>query len=110
MRASVEEHRATSEPILKIAFLDEPVGENPTARLEGLKEAHERLKGLLKEVATMSSIQALALVKSHYPRVDLRRIGKGFAADADDNKIKALLSEIKPTSELLVSQQDMEAL
>ena len=41
-------------------------------------------------------------MKSHYPRVDLRRFEEGYAADADDDKIETLTSEVQPVAELLV--------
>ena len=110
LRASLEDYRDTFELVLRIAFPSEPVGGTPTARLETLRMAPQKLKDHVKEIATTSAVQALALVKSHYPRVDLQRVGEGFAADTDDDKSEAWLSDVKPTSELLVSHLNMEPL
>ena len=67
-----------------------------------LEAAPERLRNHLREVALIHSDQALALVKSHFCRVDLQRVAEGFAADADDEKIDALLKEARPISNVIV--------
>ena len=67
IRASLEDYRAASEPVLRIVSRSEPVGESPSARLENLKMAPQKLRDLVKETAETSVVQALSLVKSHYP-------------------------------------------
>ena len=67
-----------------------------------LEAVPERLGDHLREVALISFDQALALVKSHFCRADLQRVAEGFAADADDEKIDALLKEARPVSNVIV--------
>ena len=55
-------------------------------------------------------VQALAVVKSHYPRVDLQRFGEGFAADVNEDKFDSLTLEVTPTAELLVENLDLDHL
>ena len=109
IRASLEDHRTAVEPVLRIISRGEPVGEGPSARLEDLEAAPQKLRGLVWEAASTSAIQALSLGKSHYPRVDLQRLGEGYAADADDAKIEALWSEVQPISDLLASQLEINS-
>ena len=63
----------------------------------------------MMEVALISSDQALATVKSHYPWVDLGRVGEGFAADADEAKVASLLEETRPISNLLVENLELDS-
>ena len=82
----------------------------PIAQLEYLTAAPEKLKAQIKEVVTTSAVQALAVVKSHYPRMHFQRIGEDFAEDTDEDKMDALLLDVKPTSDLLVENPDLEFL
>ena len=68
---AVEALEDAADPVLEIAFPGACKGSNPPSRVELLKAAPERLRAYIKEVALISSDQALALVKSHYTRVEL---------------------------------------
>ena len=107
LKSSLEEFLQAVDPVLQIAFPDEHRDGAPIAHLEYLKAAPEKLKAQIKEVVTTSTVQALAVVKSHYPQVDLQRVGEGFANDADEDKIDALSKEVKTTSNLLVENLDL---
>ena len=72
-----------------------------------LEAAPERIRNHLREVALISSDQVLTLVKTHFCRVDLQRVAEGFAADADDEKIEALLKEARPVSNVIVDDLDL---
>ena len=65
-----------ADPILQITFPDGPKEGVPSAWRERLKLVPGRLEAQLKEMATTDTIQELAVVKSHYPQVDLERFGK----------------------------------
>ena len=56
------------------------------------------------------TVQALAVVKSRYPRVDLQRFEVGFTADVDDAKLEALSLEIEHTAASLVENLYLDAL
>ena len=70
--------------------------------------APKKLKSQIKEVVIATAVQALAVVKSHYPRVDLQWIKEGFAEDTDEDKMDALLLDVKSTSDLLVENLDLD--
>ena len=53
-------------------------------------------------MAIAGTIQALAMVKSHYPFVDQKRFEAGYAAGTDEDELDALTSEVGPTAEILV--------
>ena len=69
-------------------------------------EVSMRLKG----AAVSGTMQALALVKSHYPFVDLKRLETGFTAETDEAKFDQLLSEAEPTTEVLVDFMNIDDL
>ena len=87
--------------ILQIAFPDGPEEGVPSAWQERLKLVPDWLKAQLKQTMMTATVQALAVVKSHYPRVDLQRFEEGFTADADDAKLEALSLEVEHTAESL---------
>ena len=55
-------------------------------------------------------MQALVLVKSHYPFADLKRIEAGFTAETDEVKFDHLLLEVEPTAETLVDLMNLDDL
>ena len=55
-----------------------------------------------------ATVQELAVVKSHYPGVDLQRFKEGFTADVDEAKLEALTVEVEPTTESLVENLDLD--
>ena len=56
-----------ADPILQIAFPDGPEEGVQNASQERLKLVPDRLKAQLKQTAMTTTVQALAVVKSHYP-------------------------------------------
>ena len=57
-----------------------------------------------------ATVRALAVVKSHYHRVDLHPFEEGFTADVDDAKLEALSLEVEHTAESLVENLYLDAL
>ena len=96
--------------ILQITFPDGPQEGVPSAWQERLKLVLDRLKTQLKETAMTAMIQAQAVVKSHYPQVDLQRFEEGFTADVDDAKLEALSLDVEHTAESLVENMYLDAL
>ena len=91
-----------------MAFPGARTGANPPSRVELLGAAPERLRAHVKEVALISSDQALAVLKSHYPRADLTRFGEGYAEGATEESVAALLEEARPISNVLVENLDLD--
>ena len=67
------------------------------------------MKAYIREVALISTDQALALMKSHYPRADLQRLGEGFTEDVDDEKADSLIKIVRTISNLLVENLDFDS-
>src|SRR5438876_7200807 len=99
-----------ADPILQIAFPDSPEGGMPSVWQERLKLVPNRLKAQLKQTAMTATVQALAMVKPHYPRVDLQWFKEGFTIDVDYAKLEALSLEVEHTAELLVENLYLDAL
>ena len=91
-----------------MAFPSEYLMENPTARLEDLKRAPQKLRKITWGATVGTATQAFVLVKSHYPWVELRRFEEGYATDADDDKIDALTLEARPIAESLVADIEID--
>src|SRR5438128_8818684 len=72
LQAEQENLRETADLILQKVFPGGPEAEGSTAWPEHLKLVPGRLTAKVKDAATTASIQALAMVKSHYPFVDLK--------------------------------------
>ena len=77
---------------------------------EHLKPVPGRLKTKVKDTVLTATIQALAMVKSHYPGVDLRRFEEGYTVDVDEAKLEALSLEVESTAESLVELLDLDDL
>ena len=75
---------------------------------ERLKRVPNKLKGKVKRAATAGTIQALAMVKSHYPGVDLNRFEEGYTVDVDEAKLEALTAKAEPVAESLVDLLDLD--
>ena len=106
---ALAEMEQAADPVLEVAFPDAGKDANPPPRLELLKMAPERIRAHLKEVALISADQVLAVVKSHYPRVDLVRFGEGYAEGATEEGVAALLEETRPVSSLLVDNLELDS-
>uniref|UniRef100_A0A0E0LB52 Uncharacterized protein n=1 Tax=Oryza punctata TaxID=4537 RepID=A0A0E0LB52_ORYPU len=52
-----------------------------------LPEGSATMRHLSEVMATSGAGHALALVKSHYPRVDLEAVAEGYAVDCSDDDI-----------------------
>jgi len=82
----------------------------PSDWQERLKLVPGEVSSRLKGAAVSATMQALALVKSHYPFVDLKRFEIGFAAGTDEAKFEDLLSEAEPTADVLASFMNIDDL
>ena len=80
--SSLADLERATDPILEMVFPGARAAVKPPSRAELLGAAPERLRAHVKEVALVSSDQALAVMKSHYPRADLTRFGEGYAEGA----------------------------
>jgi len=74
--------------ILQNIFPSGPTVGASCAWQERLKLVPDRLKMKVKNVATTATIQALAMMKSHYPEADLKRFEEGYTTDMDEANLK----------------------
>src|SRR6266542_1824948 len=101
---------ATADLILQKVFPKGVEARTPSVWQVRLKLVPDEVSTRLKGVAASSTMQALALVKSHYPFVDLKRIEAGFTAETDEVKFDQLLSKVKLTVEVLVDFMNIDDL
>src|SRR6266508_6302877 len=93
LQAEQENLQETAVLILQKVFPGSPEAKGSSAWPERLKLVPDRVTAKVKDAATTSTIQALAMVKSHYPFADLKRFEAGYAAGIDEDKLDALTSE-----------------
>ena len=85
-----------------------PEAEGSSAWPEHLKLVPDRVTAKVKDAATTGTIQALAMVKSHYPFTNLKCFEARYVAGTDEDKLDALTSEVEPTAEALVELLDLD--
>ena len=82
----------------------------PSDWQERLKLVPGEVSLRLKGAAASGTMQALALVKSHYPFMDLRRFETGFATETDEAKFDELLLEAEPVADVLAGFMNIDDL
>ena len=110
LRAEGDKVRAAADLVLQKVFLKGVEAGAPSDWQERLKLVPDEVSTRLKGAAASGTMQALALVKSHYPFVDLTRLETGFTAETDEAKFDHLLSEVEPTAETLVDLMNLDDL
>ena len=110
LQAEGDKVRATADLILQKVFPKGMEAGAPSDWQERLKLVPGEVSLRLKGAAASATMQALALVKSHYPFVDLKRFETGFAARTDEAKFDDLLSEAEPTADVLAGFMNIDDL
>jgi len=110
LQAEGDKVRATADLILQKVFPKGMEAGAPSDWQERLKLVPGEVSLRLKGAAASATMQALALVKSHYPFVDLKRFETGFAAGTDEAKFDDLLSEAEPTADVLAGFMNIDDL
>ena len=110
LQAEGDEVRATANLILQRVFPKGVEAGAPSDWQERLKLVPGEVSLRLKGVAASATLQALALMKSHYPFVDLKRFETGCAAGTSEAKFEGLLSEAEPTADVLASFMNIDNL
>lgn len=62
----------------------------PEILVDQCRRSWDLLKKLARESSRYVATSVLGLVRSHYPRVDLRRLEDGWAADTSEEGLQAL--------------------
>jgi len=110
LQAEGDEVRATANLILQRVFPKGVEAGAPSDWQERLKLVPGEVSLRLKGVAASATLQALALMKSHYPFVDLKRFETGCAAGTSEAKFEELLSEAEPTADVLAGFMNIDDL
>src|SRR5438105_14357629 len=110
LQAEEDKQCATADLILQKVFPKSVEARAPSVWQERLKLVPDEVSMRLKGAAASGTMQALALVKSHYPFFDLKRIEAGFIAETDEAKFDQLHSEAEPTAEALVDLMNIDDL
>ena len=110
LQAEGDKVRAAADLILQKVFPKGMEAGAPSDWQERLKLVPDEVSLRLKGAAASATMQALALVKSHYPFVDLKRFETRFAAGTDEDKFEDLLSEAEPTADVLAGFMSIDDL
>ena len=110
LQAEGDKVRATADLILQKVFPKGMEAGAPSDWQERLKLVPGEVSLRLKGAAASATTQALALVKSHYPFMDLKRFETGFAAGTSETKFEDLLSEAEPTADVLAGFMNIDDL
>ena len=100
----------TVDLILQCAILNGPEAGVPCTWQERFKLVPDKLKAKVKCAALAGTIQAFAMVKSHYLGIVLKHFEEGYTMDVDEAKLEALTAEVEPTAVSLVDMVDLEDL
>uniref|UniRef100_A0A0E0M6G6 Uncharacterized protein n=1 Tax=Oryza punctata TaxID=4537 RepID=A0A0E0M6G6_ORYPU len=96
------------EPTLKLLFPSRCDGKDPVQLASELvPEGSVAVCRLSESVANISACNALAVVKSHYTRIDLAAVEEGYAADCSEEDVERLLGEVAPPAATLVKDLDL---
>src|SRR5438876_7298871 len=87
LQAEQDNLQEIADLILQKVFLGGPEAGVSSAWPERLKMVPDRLMAKVKDAAIASIVQALAMVKSHYPFVNQKRFEGGYAAGTDEDKL-----------------------
>ena len=110
LRAEGDKVRAAADLVLQKVFPKGVEAGAPSDWQERLKLVPGEVSLRLKGAAASGTMPALALVKSHYPFVDLKRFETGFAAETDEAKFDELLSEAEPVADVLAGFMNIDDL
>ena len=89
----------------KLVPLPERLGSESTATQ--LARVPERAKVLAKESAELSSRQALALVKSYFPSLELDPVGDGASDECTPELFQKYLEEVAPAAKAISEELEM---
>ena len=80
---------------------------HPDAIIDRCKAAWESFKGFNRDAAVSIMMHALAVVWSHYPAINLRAIGAGFARGTSATKEEQLKNEVEDVAKKLAGDVDL---
>ena len=75
--------------------------------IERCKTAWESFKSFNRDVVVSAATHALAVVRSHYPAIDLEAIGGGYAEGLSEAETQRLEDEVEDTAKKLAGDIDL---
>ena len=79
---------------------------HPDTIIDRCKATWENFKGFNQDATVSIMTHALAVVRSHYPAINLRAIGAGFARETGATK-QELKDEVEDTAKRLADDVDL---
>ena len=103
---------ATIKPVLDCVDLEPAAQHNdrrqrPNTIIQRCKAAWENFKTFNRDAITIVATHVLAVVRSHYPTIDLQSIGGGFAEGLDDAGTQQLEDEVEDAAKMLAGDIDL---
>lgn len=106
LRGQISELVGGIAPVLNALAEEETEKVSQATPLETIinscKSSWQRLTAFTKEAAEHVGSHVLAVVRSHYPGVDLVRLGKGLAKETSESEAEKLRLESVPTAKEMV--------
>ena len=75
--------------------------------IQRCKAAWENFKSFNRDAVVSIATHALAVVRSHYPAIDIRAIGDGFAKGLSDAETQQLEDEVEDAAKKLADDIDL---
>ena len=81
--------------------------QHPNTIIQRCKAAWENFKTFNRNAITTVATHVLAVVRSHYPTIDLQSIGGGFAEGLSDAETQQLEDEVEDVAKTLAGDIDL---
>ena len=81
--------------------------QGPDTIVQRCKAAWENFKNFNRDAVLTAATHALAVVRSHYPSVDIQSIGGGFADGLSDAQTQQLEDDVEDVAKVLVGDIDL---
>ena len=81
--------------------------QGPDTIIQRCKAAWENFKNFNRDVVLTAATYALAMVRSHYPSVDIQSIGGGFADGLSDAQTQQLEDDVEDAAKMFVGDIDL---
>jgi len=81
--------------------------QGPDTIVQRCKAAWENFKNFNRDAVLTAATHALAVVRSHYPSVDIQSLGGGFADWLSDAQTQQLEDDVEDVAKVLVDNIDL---
>jgi len=72
-----------------------------------MKASWENFKNFNRDAVLIAATHALAVVRSHYPSIDIQSIGGGFTDEMSDAQTQQLEDDVEDAARMLVGDIDL---